>query len=112
MTRELAAQLAHDVGKYVARIARNAPAQGPFPAALVPLLVKDLYLMPDGLRASERFVRLAPDEAAMAPLHAAFAEIDALEDAVRAGDDAACRRACARALEIEAALRALAAEAR
>ena len=37
MSREVYARLAHDVGKYVARIARNAPADGPFPAALVPL---------------------------------------------------------------------------
>ena len=34
--------LAHDVGKYVARIARNVPAGGPVPAGLLPLLVKDL----------------------------------------------------------------------
>ena len=67
--------------------------------------------MPDGQRASERFAELAPDDSRMTPLRAAFAEIDALEEAVRAGDDEACRRACARALEVEAALRAFAAEA-
>ncbi|MCB9594478.1 MAG: hypothetical protein H6719_17225 [Sandaracinaceae bacterium] len=112
MTRDEATRLAHDVGKYVARIARNAPAEGPFPAALVPMLVKDLYALPGGKRASERFVELAPDEVAMAPLHAALTEIDALEERVRAGDDEACRRACVRALEVEAALRAYAREAR
>ncbi|MEZ4340752.1 MAG: hypothetical protein R3B82_29370 [Sandaracinaceae bacterium] len=112
MSREVYARLAHDVGKYVARIARNAPADGPFPAALVPLLVKDLYRMPDGRRASARFEELAADDDRMTPVRAAFEEIDALEEAVRAGDLDACKRACARALEIEAALRAFAAEAR
>ena len=110
MSREDAARLAHDVGKYVARIARNAPPEGPFPAALVPLLVEDLYASPGGGRPSARFEALAPPdalEAARDPLRA----LDPLDGAVRAGDDAACRRACALALEVEAALRAFAREA-
>lgn len=111
MSREIAARLAHDVGKYVARIARNVPPDGPFPAALAPLLVKDLYALPGGARASEAFARLAPDDPRMAPVRAALAEIDALEASVRAAEPDACRRACMRALEVEAALRAYAAEA-
>jgi len=107
---EIAAQLAHDVGKYVARIAKNAPAGGPFPPPLVPLLARDLYEAPGGGRPSERFDALAPDDPALAPVRAALAEIDALEAEVRAGDDAACRRACTLALQVEAALRAWAAE--
>lgn len=110
MTRELAARLAHDVGKYVARIAKNAPADGPFPAALVPLLVEDLYASPGGGRPSARFDALAPP-GELAAVREAFAAIDALEDAVRGGDPGACRRACALALEVEAALRASAREA-
>ncbi len=106
MCRELAARLAHDVGKYVARIARNVPPEGPFPAALAPLLAKDLYALPGGERASEAFARLAPDEPRMAPVRAALAEIDALEAAVRAGEPEACRRAGARPRGVVAPVRA------
>lgn len=102
--------LAHDVGKYVARIARNVPPRGPIPAPLIPMLAKDLYELPGGKRASERFRELAPD-GEPAAARTALEEIDALEAEVRAGDEAACRRACALALEVERRLRAWAAEA-
>lgn len=111
---ELAAALAHDVGKYVARIARNVPEAGPVPAALVPLLAADLYEGPGGGRPSARFEALAAplaDEPPIARARARLAAIDALEARVRAGDEAACTRACALAREVEALLRALAAEA-
>ena len=97
--------LAHDVGKYVARIARNVPAGGPVPAGLLPLLVKDLYELPGGKRASARFAELAPDGEPAGAL-GALREIDRLEERVRAADPAACARACALALEVEALLRA------
>jgi len=112
------ALLAHDVGKYVSRIARNLPP-GPVPPALLELLAKDLWALPAGGRASEVFARLsAPLCAAPSPdprlaeVAAHLAEIDGLEAAVRAGQDAAVRRACALALEVEALLRALARDGR
>lgn len=112
MSDSVAARLAHDVGKYVARIAHNVPPDGPIPSGLVPLLAKDLYEHPGGGRPSARFAELAPDDPALRPVREALAAIDALEADVRAADDAACRRACALALEVEGALRAYAAEAR
>lgn len=111
MSDPVAARLAHDVGKYVARIAKNVPPDGPVPPPLVGLLAKDLYERPGGGRPSEHFAALAPDDPALTPVHEALAAIDALEADVRAGDDAACRRACALAREVEVALRAYAAEA-
>lgn len=103
--------LAHDVGKYVARIARNVPAGGPVPAPLIPLLAKDLYELPGGKRASARFAELAPDGEPTSAREA-LREIDALEPRVRAADQDACLRACSLALEVERTLRAHAAEAR
>ena len=44
------------------------------------------------------------------PVRTLFAELDRLEAAVRGRDDAACRRACDIAREIEARLRSIAAE--
>ncbi|HJL15717.1 MAG TPA: hypothetical protein RMH99_08680 [Sandaracinaceae bacterium LLY-WYZ-13_1] len=112
---EAAAALAHDVGKYVARIARNVPPHGPVPDALVPLLVADLYALPGGERPSARFEALAAalaEDPRVERARAGLWTIDALEAAVRAGEDDACRRACAAALEVEASLRELAAERR
>ncbi len=112
---ERAAQLAHDVGKYVARIARNVAPDGPVPAALVPLLVRDLYELPGDVRASHRFDQLA---AALAPhpsidaARDALRAIDALEAQVRAGGAEACRAACSHAREVERLLRERAREAR
>lgn len=107
------ASLAHDVGKYVARIARNVPAGGPFPSALAPLLAKDLYEAPGGGRPSARFEALAaalPASDALDEARAHLAAIDALEGAVREADPAACVEACRRALEVERLLRGLAGE--
>jgi hypothetical protein len=110
VSRELAARLAHDVGKYVARTARNV-ADGPVPAPVLAMLVKDLWELPAGGRASVVFERLAaplrPDPR-LEEAGGRLAEIDALESAVRAGDDGAVRRACALALEVERLLRAVA----
>ncbi len=110
--RERASVLAHDVGKYIARIAKNVAPSGPVPAALVPLLVKDLYDL-FGERASARFDALArgvsDDRLARARAH--LASIDALEARVRAGEHDACIEACGHARQIEAALYELAREA-
>lgn len=107
------ATLAHDVGKYIARIARNVPETGAFPGALVPLLAKDLYEAPGGGRPSARFAALAaelPPHAALEEAAAHLRAIDALEGDVRGGDEAACREACRRALAVERLLRGYAAE--
>ena len=97
--RKLLVLLSHDVGKYVARIARNVPIGGDVPNALAPLLVKDLYDTHAGRRASARFEELAGTLAARHPsidvARASLARIDALEAAVRAHEPAALREAAA-----------------
>lgn len=112
--RELRALLSHDVGKYVARIARNVPAGGAVPAALAPLLVKDLYETHAGKRASARFAELADSLAAAHPAvdvaRASLARIDALEAAVRAHEPAALREAAALARGVGDLLAKLATE--
>lgn len=104
------ASLVHDVGKYITRIARNLPKEGPIPPALVGMLAKDLYETHRGRRASVRFEELASDvpEGPLSEVRALLVEIDALEASVRAGDPIAVRRAAALALEVDARLRALA----
>jgi hypothetical protein len=54
--RQLAARLAHDVGKYMARTARNVATEGWTPE-LVAMLCRDLY--PQDRRLSLRFAELA-----------------------------------------------------
>ena len=112
MSEDAASRLAHDVGKYIARIARNVPEDGPVPAALVPLLVKDLYEAPGGGRPSERFEALAAtlSDPRLAVVRADLAALDALEPAVRAAEERACREACRLARGIESALRSVAGE--
>lgn len=112
------ALLAHDVGKYVSRTARNLPP-GPVPTPLVEMLAKDLWALPAGGTASEVFARLAAPLLAapsadprLRTVEAHLVEIDGLEADVRAGREDAVRRASLLALEVEALLRALAREAR
>jgi hypothetical protein len=120
-----AATLAHDVGKYVARTARNLPEPlaDPLGPALVAMLVRDLYALGDGERASARFDRLVaaagpcdppdrPDDARLGEARRLLAEVDALEPAVRAGEVAAVARAATLAREVERLLRGLAQAAR
>jgi hypothetical protein len=99
-------RLIHDVGKYVARTARNLP---PAPTAeMIEMLIRDLYELRPGRRASALFAELAPPaEPALAPVHALLAQIDALEPSVRAGDADAVTRAATLAREVERSLRAL-----
>lgn len=81
--------LAHDLGKYIARIARNVPAGAAVPPALLPLFVKDLYETHQGRRASavwnERRGALArrPE---LEVIEACLAELDTLEVRVRAAE--------------------------
>ena len=97
--------LAHDVGKYVARTARNLPAEGEIPQVLIDMLCRDLYALTDTQRASERFDELADGLEGLEEVRAAFHEIDALEPSVRSGEPTAVRRAAELALAIEAQLR-------
>jgi hypothetical protein len=105
-----AAILAHDVGKYVARIARNVRDGEPMPPALMPMLARDLYELPGGKRASQRFEELASsiDDERITRARSLLARIDSLEQPVRAKDEAACRAACALAREVEDLLRQIA----
>lgn len=108
---ETGAALAHDVGKYVTRIARNVQPGAEVPAALVPLVVKDLYETHRGARASSRFAELRealpPALRGAAELTEAaerLARIDALEARLRAAEDGAAVSAVGLAREVEALL--------
>ena len=113
-SRALLARLVHDVGKYVARTARNLPeapsAEQPIAPALVEMLAGDLYEL-DGKQPASRVFAALTDGATLPglePLRARFAILDALEPEVRRGDPVAVAHAAALAREIEALLRALA----
>ena len=107
-------RLAHDVGKYVARAARNLPASAPVPAVLVGMLVDDLFALRDGQPASAVFAELRAEleergeEPRLDAVEAHLVAIDALEEAVRRGEDGAVRAAAEHACAVEAELRALA----
>ena len=110
MSRRDLSLLVHDVGKYVARTARNLP---PEPTReMIDMLVRDLYELRPGQRASHVFALAAAIAGAPALDHvrAMFDEIDALESEVRAGAPPAVTRAAAIARDIELRLRALAVE--
>ena len=110
MSRRELSLLVHDVGKYVARTARNLP---PEPTReMIDMLVRDLYELRPGQRASRVFAVTAElaGASALEDVRALFAEIDALESEVRAGAPAAVTRAAAIARDIELRLRALAVE--
>lgn len=104
--RQAASRLRHDVGKYIARTARNLDqreASGP----LLGLLIEDLFAIDGEHKASERFETLA------APLFALGGDprlercrellryLDENEEEIRKGEPAAVRNAAAAALEIE-----------
>ena len=108
MSRRDLSLLVHDVGKYVARTARNLP---PEPTReMIDMLVRDLYELRPGQRASRVFAALATFDGAppLEDVRAMFGEIDGLEREVRAGDVAAVMRAAAIARDIETRLRAVA----
>jgi hypothetical protein len=108
MTKRQRLALVHDVGKYVARTARNLPAQPT--AEMIAMLARDLYELRPGRRASALLAELADgagDEPPIADARALLAEVDTLEAAVRAGEPAAVARAARLALAVEARLRAL-----
>jgi hypothetical protein len=111
MSRRELSILLHDVAKYVARTARNLPAQPT--REMIDMLVRDLYELRPGQHASAVFAERAAFAGAppLDDVRALFAEIDRLEPEVRGGAPAAVARACVIARDIEARLRALAAGA-
>jgi hypothetical protein len=105
--RQQLVRLAHDVGKYVARTARNLLAEPD--AELVAMLVRDLYELRTSERASDVFARLSVGLAhpAIAEVRALLDETDALETRVRNRDPQAVARVAAIACEVEHRLREL-----
>lgn len=111
----VARTLAHDVGKYVSRAARNLPPKGAIPAVLVDMLFRDvLGTLPSGATPSERFEALAAelgvDDPRLGEVRARFARIAALERELAGGTELVVRSVAAEALAIEEALRSLAKE--
>jgi len=97
-------RLYHDVGKYVARTARNLP-DGKLEHDLVDMLVRDLYQLRPGRRASEVFDEEREPDARLEEVRQFFIAIDKLEARVREYDEAAVRGAAALAIEVERRLR-------
>jgi hypothetical protein len=111
--RRLAARLVHDVGKYVARTARNV-APGSWTPELRAMMCRDLFDEPRG-RASAVFEALATaieehlgSRIEIARARGLLADIDHSEALVRAGDVAALDRAAKLALGVDDVLRTLA----
>ena len=113
--------LMHDVGRQIARTARNVRdvGDGPLPTALLRMLIADLYALSGSAgteRASARLSRLAQGlddpriERHLEVARAALSTLDAIEAEVRANDPAAVARAIELARSVELALRALLAE--
>lgn len=112
MVYPLAGKLAHDVGKYIARMARNLPA-GNIPETLCPLVCADLYALDGARPASAVFDDLAAplgsiiEDDRLDRCREALREIDRLEDAVRSADETALRRAAELAMQVETELLSL-----
>lgn len=107
---ELARVLAHDVGKYVARAARNLPEEGDVPPVLAQMLVRDVFGMrgPSGdENALQRFDRLTSDAPtdALGAVRERLVTLVGMEAELRAGRR--IREAAAQCLAVDAALRAL-----
>lgn len=112
----LTAQLAHDVGKYLARTARNLPIEGAVDAELLAMLCRDLYGDARSAAPSVRFAAIAVEleplaaDARLGQARALLDELGRREAAVRAGQPQAVRQAAALALQIEQLLREMAAQ--
>jgi hypothetical protein len=107
--------LVHDVGKYIARTARNlgTPPALPLAPPLFRMLLADLYEGRQGQRPSHRFAELqqlvrTPELATpLDEVASLLSDLDRMEDAVRAADSAALVAAIAGAQAIDRKLRAL-----
>jgi hypothetical protein len=108
--RQRRVRLSHDIGKYVARTARNLGAD-PSPQ-LVAMLVRDLYALRPGIRASALFAEQASglDHPLIDQARALLAEVDELETEVRTGNRSAILHAGQLARKIERTLGDLAKE--
>jgi metal-dependent HD superfamily phosphatase/phosphodiesterase len=115
----IAAVLLHDVGKHVARAARNVARGAKIEGALAAMMLRDVYETDRGKRASIRFEELAAELAAhdavgcdtietLDTVRASLGAIDALEARARSSDAEALAEIAQRARTIEDALRALA----
>jgi hypothetical protein len=109
----IARKLAHDVGKYVARAARNLPKTGAIPGVLVDMLWKDVFgTLGNGRTAREQFEQLASelaiDDPRLTDVRERFARIAALERELAGGTELVVRSIAADALAIEQALLSLA----
>jgi hypothetical protein len=100
--------LVHDVGKHVARIARNVP-DGEVSGHLHALLCGDLFGDDVRARPSMRFSELLGESeiAELRDVEAWLRRIDAIEALVRAGEAGAIAEAVVHARRIDDALRAL-----
>jgi hypothetical protein len=108
---ELALSLAHDVGKYITRAARNLPP-GDVPVPLVDMLVTDLYRTDGTRNALEVYHALVQASGLSEPsLPAAIPEglaaLMRLEPHVRAYDSDAVALARVTALRVDEACRAV-----
>jgi hypothetical protein len=120
---ELAARLAHDVGKYIGRTARNLPPEpselGKLDGALLAMLLRDLYGAGPGSRPGALFAPLRqelapllcePERALLSEAAAGLLRLDELEPEVRAAKPPALAEALRCALLIEQQLRKLSRE--
>jgi hypothetical protein len=110
--RQHASRLAHDVGKYIARIAHNLP-RGGIASSLVRLMEKDLFAI-DGTRsASQLFNQLAEplesilDDERITSCRIMLEEIDSLKTGIQNREPEVIRRAAALAVQVEDTLREL-----
>lgn len=110
---QLAAVLAHDVGKYIARAAHNFPPRGEILTTLAEMLIRDLFETHAGLPALTRFDELAPELATLTSdprldaVRTLLVNAAAHEHAAREGNADALRALAVIALAVESTLRAL-----
>src|SRR5260370_35576926 len=106
--RRKLARLVHDVGKYVARTARNLPADPN--GEVIGMLIRDLYELRPNRRASHLFAELATGlrHPALDEVRGLLGQADALEPRVRRHDPEAVVSAAHLACEVEGRWRGLA----
>jgi hypothetical protein len=101
VNRDLRARLLHDVGKYVARTARNLPESPSL--ELVDMLARDLYALRPGRRASQLLDEISAglEHPLIRAARVLLGEADRLESRVRRADHRAVARVAAIAREVE-----------
>lgn len=110
--------LAHDVGKYVVRTARNIETDSmlPLPEPILRMLIADLYEGRDGQRASLRFDQIVSsmsvlrNDMRLIAVRQLLTELDACEAGVRSQDSVSIRTAIDKALRIDSVLREVVAQ--